>query len=67
MLRKVTSNIEIFVLRNISAMGIEITEKLRQLLCMCKAEMTHLNDRVEIHGLCEQLQLQKLGINVCCF
>ena len=51
------SNIEIF-LRNILAMYMEITKAyddmigLRQLLYMCKAEKPHLNDRVEMKGLC---------------
>ena len=46
------------VLCNISAMCTEMTKTsdimigLRQLLCMCKAEKTKLNDRVTIGGFC---------------
>ena len=60
MLGKVKWATVIFVLRNISAMCTEITQTydimigLRQLLCMCKAEKTQLNDRVAIGGLCVQ-------------
>ena len=35
MLRKMTSNTEIVVLRNISAMGLEITEKYDDNFCTC--------------------------------
>ena len=48
----------IFVLCNISAMCTEMTKTsdmmigLQQLLCMCKAEKTHLNDRVTNGGFC---------------
>ena len=38
---------------------------LRQLLCMCKAEKTQLNDRVAIGGFCVQQtvadKVQKIG------
>ena len=60
MLGKVKWATVIFVLCNISAMCTEITQTydimigLRQLLCMCKAEKTQLNDRVAIGGLCVQ-------------
>ena len=54
MLGKVKWTTLIFVLCNISAMCTEMTKTydimigLRQLLCMCKAEKTQLNDRVEL-------------------
>ena len=58
-------------------MWLEITKTfddmigLRQLLYMCKAEKTHLNDSFEIRGLYfnEQLQTycQRKELNVCCF
>ena len=50
-------SIEIYVLCNILAMCMDITETyddmicLRLLLYICKAEKTHLGDRVEIRGL----------------
>ena len=38
---------------------------LRQLLCMCKAEKTHLNDKVTTGGFCVQRivadKVQKIG------
>ena len=49
--------IEIYVFCNSLAMCMDITETyddmigLRLLLYMCKAEQTHLGDRVEIRGL----------------
>ena len=52
MLGKVKWTTVIFVLCNISALCTEMTKThdimigLRQLLCMCKAEKTQLNDRV---------------------
>ena len=52
-----TPNIEIFFLCNIKAMGVEITETyddmigLLLILYMCKAEKTHLDDKVEIRGV----------------
>ena len=61
-----TSNIEIFVLCNISAMSIEIIETyddmigLRQLLYMC--EQSHLNGRIKIRGLCVYEQMQTFYI-----
>ena len=67
MLGKVRWTTEIFVL----AMCIEITKTydimigLRQLLYMCKAEKTQLNDRVAIGGFCAQRtvpdKVQKIG------
>ena len=60
MLGKVKWTTEIFVLCNISAMFTEMTKTydimigLRQLLYMCKAEKTQLNDRVAIGGFCAQ-------------
>ena len=60
MLGKVKWTTVIFVLCNISAMCTEMTKtydimiSLRQLLCMCKAEKTQLNDRVAIRGFCVQ-------------
>ena len=61
----------IFVLCNISAMCKEMTQTcdimigLRQLLCMCKAEKTQLNDRVAIGRFCVQRtvadKVQKIG------
>ena len=56
MLGKVKWTTEIFVLCNISAMCTEMIKTydimidLRQLLYMCKAEKTQLNDRVAIGG-----------------
>ena len=50
-------SIEIYVLCNNLAMYMDITETydamigLRLLFYMCKAEKTHLGDRVEIRGL----------------
>ena len=71
MVGKVKWTTAIFVLCNISAMCIEITKTsdimigLRQLLCMCKAEKTQLNDRVTIVGFCVQRTVadkgQKIG------
>ena len=60
MLGKVKRTTEIFVFANISAMCTEMTKTydimigLWQLLCMCKAEKTQLNDRVAIGGFCAQ-------------
>ena len=60
MLGKVKWTTEIFVLCNISAMCTEMAKTydimtgLRQLLCMCKAEKTQLNDRVAVWGFCVQ-------------
>ena len=60
MLGKVKWTTVIFVLCNNSAMCTEMTKTydimigLRQLLCMCKAEKTQLNDRVAIGGFCVQ-------------
>ena len=60
MLGKVKWTTVIFGLCNISAMCIEMTKTydimigLRQLLCMCKAEKTQLNDSVPIGGFCVQ-------------
>ena len=60
MLGKVKWTIETFVLCNISAMCTKMTKTndimigLRQLLYMCKAEKTQLNDKVAIGGLCAQ-------------
>ena len=54
MLRKMKLTTVIFVLCNISAMCTDMTKTydimigLRQLLCMCKAEETELNDRVAV-------------------
>ena len=59
-LGKVKLTTLIFVICNISAMCTEMTKTydimicLRQLLCMCKAEKTQLNDRVAIWGFCVQ-------------
>ena len=56
MLGKVKWTTVIFVLCNISAMSTEMTKTydivigLRQLLCMCKAEKTQLNDKVATGG-----------------
>ena len=50
-------SIEMYVLCNSLAICMDITESyndtigLRLLLYMCKAEKTHLGDRVEIRGL----------------
>ena len=60
MLVKVKWTTEIFVLCNISAMFTEMTKTydvmkvLRQLLHMCKAEETQLNDRIATGGFCAQ-------------
>ena len=57
MLRKMPLSIEIYVLCNTLAMCMDITETydamigLRLLFYMCKAEKTHLHDRLEIRGL----------------
>ena len=54
MVGKVKWTTVIFVLCNISAMCTEMTQTsdimigLRQLLCMCKAEKTQLNDRLQL-------------------
>ena len=71
MLGKVTWTTVIFVLYNISAMYTEMTKTydimigLWQLLCMCKAEKTQLNDRATIGGFCVQRtvadKVQKIG------
>ena len=71
MLGKVTWTTVICVLCNISAMCTEMTKTyaimigLRQLLCICKAEKTQLNDRVTIGGFCVQRtvadKVQKIG------
>ena len=71
MLGKVKWTSLMFVLCNISAMCTEMTKTydimigLRQLLCMCKAEKTQLNDRVSIEGFCVQrvlaAKVQKIG------
>ena len=71
MLGKVTWTTAIFVLCNISAMCTKMTKTydimigLRQLLCMCKAETTQLNDSVTIGGFCVQRtvaeKVQKIG------
>ena len=71
MLGKVTWTTVIFVLCNISAICTEMTKTydimigLQQLLCMCKAEKTQLNDRVTIGGFCVQRtvadKVQKIG------
>ena len=71
MLGKVKWTTEIFVFSNISAACTEITKTydimigLRQLLYMCKAEKTHLNDRVAIERFCAQRtvadKVQKIG------
>ena len=71
MLGKVTWTTVIFVLYNILAMCTEMTKTydimigLRQLLCMCKAEKTQLNDRVTFGGFCVQRtvadKVQKIG------
>ena len=71
MLRKMKWTTVIFVLCNISAMCTEMTKtydimiRLRQLLCMCKAEKTQLNDRVVTGGFCVQRtvadKVQKIG------
>ena len=68
---KVKWTTEIFVFCNISAMCTEITKTfdivigLRQLLYMCKAEKTELNDKVAIGGFCAQRtvadKVQKIG------
>ena len=58
---------EIFFLSNISAMTktYDIMIGLRQLLYMCKAEKTQLNDRVAMEGFCAQRtvadKVQKIG------
>ena len=60
MLGKMNRTIKIFVLSNISAMCTKMTKiydimiGLRQLLYMCKAEKTPLNDRVAIWGFCAE-------------
>ena len=57
-------SIEIYVLCNILAMCMDVTETyddmmgLRLILYMCKAEKTHLVDRVEIRGYEFNEQLQ---------
>ena len=71
MLGKVKWTTEIFVLCNTSATCTEMTKTndimigLRQLLYMCKAEKTQLNDRVAIGGFCAQPivadKVQKIG------
>ena len=71
MLGKVKWTTEIYVLCNISAMCTEMAKTydimigLRQLLCMCKAEKTQLNDRVAVWGFCVQQtvadKVQKIG------
>ena len=71
MLGKVKWTTVIFVLYNISAMCTEMTKSydimigLQQLLRMCKAEKTQLNDRVAIGGFCVQQtvadKVQKIG------
>ena len=71
MVGKVKWTTVIFVLCNISAMCTEMTKTsdsmvcLRQLLSMCKAEKTQLNDRVTNGGFCVQRtvagKVQKLG------
>ena len=71
MLGKVTWTTVIFVLCNISEMCTEMTKTydimigLWQLLCMCKAEKTQLNDRVAIGGIFVQRivadKIQKIG------
>ena len=71
MLGKVKWTTVIFVLCNISAMCTEMTKTndimigLRQLLCMCKAEKTQLNDKIAIGGFCVQRtvadKVQKIG------
>ena len=71
MLGKVKWTTEIFVLCNISAMYTEMIKTydimigLRQLLYMCKAKKTQLNDRVKIGGFCAQRtvadKVQKIG------
>ena len=68
---KVKWTTEILVLCNISAMCTEITKTydimigLRQLLYMCKAEKTQLNDGVAFGGFCAQRtvadKVQKIG------
>ena len=60
MLGKVKWTTDIFVLCNISAMCREMTKTyyimigLPQLLYMCKAKKTQLNDRVATGGFCAQ-------------
>ena len=50
-------SIEIYVLCNILAICMDITETYDDVICLrlflyiCKAEKTHLGDRVEIRGL----------------
>ena len=71
MLGKVKWTTEIFVLCNISATCTEMAKTydimigLRQLLCMCKAEKTQLNDRVAVWDFCVQRtvadKVQKIG------
>ena len=71
MLGKVKWTTVICVLCNISAMSTEMTKtydimiSFWQLLCMCKAEKTQLNDRVAIGGFCIQRtvadKVQKIG------
>ena len=71
MLGKVKWTTVICVLCNISAVSTEMTKTydimigLWQLLCMCKAEKTQLNDRVAIGGFCIQRtvadKVQKIG------
>ena len=71
MLGKVTWTTVIFVLCSISAVYTEMTKTydimigLRQLLCMCTAEKTQLNDRVTIGGFCVKRtvadKVQKIG------
>ena len=71
MVGKVKWTTVIFVLCNISTTCTEMTKTsdimigLQQLLCMCKAEKTQLNDRVTIGGFCVQRTVadkeQKIG------
>ena len=71
MVGKVKWTTVIFVFCNILAMCTEMTKTsdimigLRQLLCMCKAEKTLLNDRVTTEVFCVQRtiadKVQKIG------
>ena len=71
MLGKVKWTTVIFFLCNILAVCIEMTKTygimigLRQILCVCKAEKTQLNDKVAIGGFCVQRtvadKVQKIG------
>ena len=60
MLGKVKWTAVIFFLCNISAMCTEMTKTydimigLQQILCMCNAKKTQLNDRVAVGGFCVQ-------------